>query len=175
LTADRPHDLRDCGAPQAIDQNRLYGAQAKWYTEIAPPEATNEALRYIRTLAGRAAATALAVPSGPVHLNFPFREPLTPEPAPLPLEEERDPIAWQGRLEHRGLWTKPYARAVSAELGILSAADNEQLAEALHNARCGLIVVGPRHCEERLAEPILQLGERLGFPILADPLSGLRG
>src|SRR5438128_4804554 len=56
LTADRPHELRDNGAPQSIDQNRLYGTYAKWFVEVALPEATNAALRYIRTIAVRAAA-----------------------------------------------------------------------------------------------------------------------
>src|SRR4051794_22617207 len=51
LTADRPHELRDNGAPQSIDQNRLYGTYVKWFVEVALPEATNAALRYIRTLA----------------------------------------------------------------------------------------------------------------------------
>ena len=80
LTADRPHELRDNGAPQSIDQNRLYGTYAKWFVEVALPEATDAALRYIRTIADRAVAATQAIPSGPVHLNFPFREPLTPEP-----------------------------------------------------------------------------------------------
>src|SRR6266853_559659 len=100
LTADRPHELRDNGAPQSIDQNRLYGTYAKWFVEVALPEATDAAIRYIRTTADRAVAAAQAIPSGPVHLNFPFREPLTPEPIPeqiLPPVEQRDLIAWQGR------------------------------------------------------------------------------
>src|SRR5258706_8769508 len=103
LTADRPHELRDNGAPQSIDQNRLYGTYVKWFVEIALPEATNVALRYIRTIAVRAAASVQANPAGPVHLNFPFREPLTPEPIPgqsLPPVAQRDLVAWQGRPDN---------------------------------------------------------------------------
>src|SRR5258708_19986895 len=99
LTADRPYELRDNGAPQSIDQNRLYGTYVKWFVEVALPEATNTALRYIRTIAARAAASAQAIPAGPVHLNFPFREPLTPEPMPdqpLPQVTLRPLLAWHG-------------------------------------------------------------------------------
>src|SRR5437870_10048838 len=74
LTADRPHELRDNGAPQSIDQNRLYGTYTKWFMDVALPEATNEALRYIRTLAGRTVVLTQAIAAGAVHLNFPFRE-----------------------------------------------------------------------------------------------------
>src|SRR5437667_627651 len=100
LTADRPHELRDNGAPQSIDQNRLYGTYVKWFVEVALPEATNAALRYIRTIAVRAVALTQSIPAGPVHLNLPFREPLTPEPIPdqpLPQVPQRDLAAWQGR------------------------------------------------------------------------------
>src|SRR2546423_10204574 len=99
LTADRPHELRDNGAPQSIDQNRLYGTYTKWFMDVALPEATNEALRYIRTLAGRTVALTQAIPAGPVHLNFPFREPLVPEPSAgqlLPPLEQRETLEWQG-------------------------------------------------------------------------------
>lgn len=78
LTADRPHELRDIGAPQAIDQNQLYGNHAKWFVEMALPEDSAQMLAYVRTMAGRAAGTAQSAPAGPVHLNFPFREPLVP-------------------------------------------------------------------------------------------------
>lgn len=79
LTADRPHELRDVGAPQAIEQLKLYGDYPKWFHEMALPEATPNMLSYARNKAARAVYMANEGNPGPVHLNFPFREPLTPD------------------------------------------------------------------------------------------------
>ena len=38
ITADRPHELREVGAPQAINQIRLYGEQVKWSAEFPIPD-----------------------------------------------------------------------------------------------------------------------------------------
>jgi len=171
VTADRPHELRDTGAPQSIDQNRLYGTYVKWFVEVALPEATDTALRYIRTIAVRAAATAQAIPAGPVHLNFPFREPLTPEPIPgqsLPPVAQRDPVAWQGRPDNA-----PYTEVHEAPLSAPAAATMEYLAARARGVRHGLIIVGPND-DPTLIEPIERLARCLGYPILADPLSQLR-
>jgi len=171
LTADRPPELREVGAPQAIDQNHLYGAHVKWYAEAALPEATNDALRYIRTLADRAVALTQAVPAGPVHLNFPFREPLIPAPAPLPPQNERDHDAWYGRPDGA-----PYTRVSDAPLAAPDSATIARIAETLAANPRGLIVVGPSGLRqaEALVEPLLALAARLGYPVLADPLSQLR-
>src|SRR5437868_235643 len=78
LTADRPHELRDVGAAQTIDQIRLYGEHAKWFVDLPEPELSQEHVRLVRNTAARAASTAQAEPAGPVHINWPFREPLVP-------------------------------------------------------------------------------------------------
>ncbi len=177
LTADRPPELQDNGAPQSIDQNRLYGTFVKWFVEVALPEATNETLRYIRTLAVRAVATTQALPAGPVHLNFPFREPLTPEPLPdrpLPEIDARDPIAWDGRpggapyvVVHEAPGMPP------AQPGTTPDSAYDYTKSLIHRARRGLIIVGPNN-EPGLAEPLVRLARRLNYPVLADPLSQLR-
>jgi 2-succinyl-5-enolpyruvyl-6-hydroxy-3-cyclohexene-1-carboxylate synthase len=172
LTADRPPELRDCGASQAIDQHKLYGTHVKWFAEVALPEATNDALRYIRTLANRATALTQAVPVGPVHLNFPFREPLTPEPQAnpaLPADQKwRDHFAWQGRMDN-----EPYVRVGDAPQTFAPKATIEYLVEKVNDTSDGLIIVGPLD-NPALAEPLIALAQRLGYPILADPLSQLR-
>ena len=171
LTADRPHELRDNGAPQSIDQNRLYGTYAKWFVEVALPEATDAAFRYIRTTADRSVAATQAIPAGPVHLNFPFREPLTPEPIPeqsLPPVEQRDLIAWQGRPGNA-----PYIEVHDAPPGAPENATIGNVLRMVGEAQRGLIIVGPND-DPTLIEPLVRLAQRLGFPILADPLSHLR-
>ena len=88
LTADRPPELREVGAGQTIDQLKLYGDAAKWFFEVGTHRATPERLRWIRQLAARAYATAVGGRPGPVHLNFPLREPLVLD-GPLPAPERR--------------------------------------------------------------------------------------
>ena len=80
LTGDRPPELRDSGANQTIDQVKLYGSYALWSVDLALPEADPDPLliRYLRTTAARAYATANGIRKGVVHLNMPFRKPLEP-------------------------------------------------------------------------------------------------
>ncbi len=171
LTADRPPELRENGAPQAIDQNRLYGTHVKWFMELALPEATNASLRYVRTIADRATALTLALPAGPVHLNFPFREPLTPDPIPgqplLP-SEQRDRVAWEGRSDNA-----PYVEVQDAPLAAPSAHTIADLAHQISTNEHGLIIAGPYDKPELIA-PLVRLAAQAGYPILADPLSQLR-
>lgn len=171
VTADRPHELRDNGAPQSIDQNHLYGTYVKWFVEVALPEATNAALRYIRTIADRASALTQAMPAGPVHLNFPLREPLTPEPLldqPLPPAAQRDLVAWRGRPDNA-----PYVDVHNAPAGVPDAATIVSLTDMVHMVRRGLIIVGPND-NPSLTEPLVCLAQHLGYPMLADALSQLR-
>src|SRR3954447_14293031 len=83
LTADRPPELRDTGAGQAIDQVKLYGSFAKWFVEVGNFPAGRDAAVHFRALGCRAWHTAGGGRPGVVHLNFPLREPLAPVDEPV--------------------------------------------------------------------------------------------
>lgn len=179
LTADRPPELRETGAGQAIDQLKLLGSAAKWFFEVGTHEATPERLRWIRTLACRAYATALEGRPGVVHLNFPLREPLVTE-EPLPEDTTARPE------------DAPYVRrSLSTLSGVVdqSRADSgrkatETTAAAtlrthIRESRRGIVVAGR---DERLSpdgaptvgEAAAAFAAAAGWPLLADPLSGAR-
>src|ERR671925_971251 len=95
LTADRPPELRGVGAGQAIDQLKLYGDAAKWFVEVGTHDPGRATAVHHRALGCRAYLTAAGGRPGPVHLNFPLREPLAPVPEQLPAAD------WAGRPDDR--------------------------------------------------------------------------
>jgi 2-succinyl-5-enolpyruvyl-6-hydroxy-3-cyclohexene-1-carboxylate synthase len=152
VTADRPPELSGCGAPQAVDQARFFGAFARASLELGAP-AADGSLRALATAAARALALAQGARPGPVHLNAPFREPLWASGAEATFEPRSGLELLQGTLR-------------------LADADLDRLARQLFGAR-GLIVAGP-NARPRPVPEIALLGARLGWPVLADPASGLR-
>ena len=148
-TADRPPELWDIGAPQTVDQTKLYANSVRWFCE--PGVADDATSSTWRSLGARSVAEAMGWSGrrGPVHLNLSFRDPLAGRPGPLP--QGRDEGApWHvialGREEGTSL--------IAPQLG-----------------RRGVIVAGGGVEDP---DSVLRLGERLGWPILADHRSGCR-
>jgi 2-succinyl-5-enolpyruvyl-6-hydroxy-3-cyclohexene-1-carboxylate synthase len=152
LTADRPPELREIGAGQAIDQLKLYGDAVKWFFEVGDHEATPARLRWIRTLACRAYGVATGGRPGPVHLNFPLREPLVLD-EPLP----DDATARDG--------DRPYVILEPPHLRGSGRGPGPHLAGRL------LIVAGAGTPDPA---SVASFAARSGIPVLADPASGAR-
>jgi 2-succinyl-5-enolpyruvyl-6-hydroxy-3-cyclohexene-1-carboxylate synthase len=160
LTADRPPELRGTGANQTIDQVKLYGSAVRWFCEVGLPEQRPGAVAYWRSLACRAwahAAGSAGGLAGPVHLNLAFREPLTPE-LPGGTGEQDWPEPLDGRPGGRP-WTRVEQRGTaSSEL------------ELAWTER-GVVVCGDGDYD---AAGLVELAERAGWPVLAEPSSGAR-
>ncbi|CAB4876845.1 unannotated protein [freshwater metagenome] len=149
-TADRPPELRDVGAPQTIDQTKLYGNSVRWFHD--PGVASEAAAHTWRSLAAHCFASSTGAWPGPVHLNLPFREPLVGHAGPLPL-----------RL------AAPDRRAAINAVASLDAGSLADLAALLGHRR-GVIVAG-RGCGD--AAGVVELAVASGWPVIADSRSGL--
>ena len=175
LTADRPIELRDRGAPQTIDQDHLYGRSAKWFTELPLFDGAAVTEAHVRSIAGRAVATAAAGPSGPVQVNVPFREPLLPD-GPLTTGPARDGGDGDVDVTDAAAPVAPPAAPFSAAISgraVLEEDVIDDLARLLGRTVRGLIVAGPDD-DPDVPAALAALASATGFPILADPLSGLR-
>jgi 2-succinyl-5-enolpyruvyl-6-hydroxy-3-cyclohexene-1-carboxylate synthase len=146
LTADRPPELRDVGAPQTIDQTKLYGHSVRWFHDPGVPDAA--AAHTWRALARQALERTVGSRPGPVHLNLPFREPLVAEADELP------PARLGTRIPTR------FAGRSIAEV-------DEAFA-----GHTGVIVAG---AGIDTPATVIGLAEATGWPVLADPRSGCRG
>jgi 2-succinyl-5-enolpyruvyl-6-hydroxy-3-cyclohexene-1-carboxylate synthase len=119
FAADRPPELRDCGANQAIPQAQLLAGAARWVVDLPCPS-TEIAAEYVLSTVDEAFARACGIAGaqgGAVHLNWQFREPLAPD-------ERTWDIGWLWSIAR---WTnsrEPWRRSlppVAAEVEITNA------------------------------------------------------
>jgi len=162
LTADRPAELRDCGAGQTIDQLKLYGPYVRWFFELELGVELEPGVRYVRAAACRAFERAVGPRPGPVQVNIPLRDPL---------------------VYDRPLGEPPGGRADGApflpiETGPLASDGLEEVSELVKRARRPVVVAGrlegSREGCQRAGEAVAKAAEALGIPLLADPLSWAR-
>lgn len=147
VTADRPPELRDVGAPQTIDQTQLFGSAVRWFHD--PGVASDDAKDTWRSLAARAYALTVNTRPGPVHLNLPFRDPLVGTAQELPVARDS---AWSRMVAMSGI-DDAVIRGLAKEI----------------DGQNGVIVAGRGTTRE-----VLTLAHALGWPVLADPRSGVR-
>ncbi|MHB1517197.1 MAG: 2-succinyl-5-enolpyruvyl-6-hydroxy-3-cyclohexene-1-carboxylic-acid synthase [Acidimicrobiales bacterium] len=160
VTADRPPELRDVGAPQTIDQTRLFGRATRCFLDPGVPDLAGRV--GWRSVASRAFAEATAGPRGPgpVHLNLPFREPLLGRP-------DRGASVPPGRSNRRP-WHQQLSGPVPPPDGLVGGLVRSGV---LSPSRRGVIVAGSSCGGGR---QVLAMAAALGWPVLADPRSGLR-
>jgi 2-succinyl-5-enolpyruvyl-6-hydroxy-3-cyclohexene-1-carboxylate synthase len=157
-TADRPPELRDTGANQAIDQLKLFGDTVRWFAEVGVPADVAGAGRYWRSVAARAVAEAVGPPAGPVHLNLPFREPLVPSGEPVAEAPGRpDGAPWVTSTPRH---PPPHGD------------DVERLARAVATSPRGVVLAG--WGAGARPETVERFAGAAGWPVLADTVSGLR-
>ena len=180
LTADRPPELRDIGANQTIDQVGLFGSHPRWAIELPIADGSAALEAYARRIAARAVATAADAPAGPVHVNIPLREPLIElgwqhaldeGAATVPIDVAPNPITPRPLMPPRRPYAPVLTPAVKRPHGESRAAAARLVETVL--GRSGIIVCGPES-NGLPAEAIDELARTLSWPILADPLSGLR-
>ncbi|TMB92970.1 MAG: 2-succinyl-5-enolpyruvyl-6-hydroxy-3-cyclohexene-1-carboxylic-acid synthase [Chloroflexi bacterium] len=160
LTADRPPELHGVGANQTIDQQHLYGSFVRWFIDAGVPEDRSDNATVWRSLGARALAAARARPGGPVHVNLPFREPLLPRSDDFALESATGDAP-------------DTVSAPAADGGGSSRLDHEvsTLARHIAGAERGLVIAGALRTP---APEMLPLAAALGWPLIAEPASGLR-
>jgi 2-succinyl-5-enolpyruvyl-6-hydroxy-3-cyclohexene-1-carboxylate synthase len=160
-TADRPAELRATGAPQTTDQVHLYGDAVRFFADV-PADGAAAARAAWRPIAARVWAEAAGPPSGPVHLNVAFREPLIPP---------GDGAGTAGRLmaEPGREGGRPWVISHRAAPAPLAGDALTGLTERILAAERGLVVAGwgsPPDAHE--------VAFALRWPLLADAISGQR-
>jgi 2-succinyl-5-enolpyruvyl-6-hydroxy-3-cyclohexene-1-carboxylate synthase len=152
LTADRPPELRGTGANQTIHQPGLFGGFVRYAVDLPCPQDAG-ALSRLSDVLSEVVAIAMGPQSGPVHLNVPIREPLLEDSAAEPIHE------WDGvisRTEEAFDWPSGF--------------DFQRFADGRGVVVIGRLPVG----EQGRVDGILDLANKLGWPVMADAASGAR-
>jgi 2-succinyl-5-enolpyruvyl-6-hydroxy-3-cyclohexene-1-carboxylate synthase len=149
-TADRPPHPRATGANQAIDQLKIFGDYPVFFHEVGEPSPDTDDLKRLQLL-GKQAVTTAREKRSPVHLNFPFRKPLEPEPEMLNEEIQKN---------NSSDTKKPFTHTSALQL-------SSPVQQKISEAQRPLIIIGPLAPEDN-AHSIAKLAEQINAPILTE-------
>ena len=167
LSADRPHTLLHVGAPQTVDQQKIFGTAVNYYEELAVPQEAHY-YTYPRQVARKAYMKAMDTKKGPVHINVPLFEPLVPELDSKHFEAGRSPFNVVKPHYSSGCNYDNTSRI--SHVNNTSSSKKDSLLGQYKNI---LILAGPQ-VDVAEANSILSFATTLQAPILADPLSNVR-
>ncbi|WP_158527321.1 2-succinyl-5-enolpyruvyl-6-hydroxy-3-cyclohexene-1-carboxylic-acid synthase [Pelagibaculum spongiae] len=162
LTADRPPELINCAANQAIIQQGIFSnylaAETNWLPTIEQPIASY--LTELDQLLFNAQSQ-----QAPVHINLMLREPLYPGvEQPINPELLRIPARWLNSAQVFTDYLQSYPQLEQSYCNRLVSS---------FSARKGLIITGDLSTED--SQAALQLSQVFGWPLVADIQSGLKG
>lgn len=162
ITADKPALLQGHNAVGSCDQLRFFGSHVKRFFQMPMPSKKADHLAFAQQTALDACiACHGSLPNvanadaGPVHINFPFDEPLKP---------------WKRMFD---VPTQDFPAAVFAGQGLMPA-DIKGLVEMIRTKRV-IALCGEGTCGSAAdAYQLLNFAHACNVPLLADSLSGLR-
>lgn len=192
LSADRPHTLLHVGAPQTVDQQKIFGTAVNYYEELAVPQEEHY-YTYPRQVARKAYMKSMDTKKGPVHINVPLFEPLVPELDCKHFEAGRSPykvfkpnygdvFSCQNRgnstsnpsnvSKASNIRNVSYTK-ITTDNNTNNSNNSNNSNPLLAQYKKVLILAGPQ-IDVNEVESIRSFAENLQAPILADPLSNVR-
>lgn len=176
LSADRPHTLLHVGAPQTVDQHKIFGTAVNYFEELAVPQESHY-YTYPRQVARKAYMKAMDTKKGPVHINVPLFEPLVPELSRNHFEAGRSSFKVV-KPNYSSVFGCDNRNNLTHINNVIDVAHNndstKEINDLLERYERILILAGPQIDVDE-ADMIRSFGEALQAPIFADPLSNVRG
>lgn len=152
LTADRPPELIDCGANQAIRQPGIFSSHPTQSINLPRPTQDIPA-RWLVSTIDNALGQQMA---GAIHINCPFAEPLYGEP-------DETGMSWQQALGDWWQGDKPWLRTGLTQEVL------KQRDWFFWRQKRGVVVAGRLNSEE--GKQVAAWAKMLGWPLIGDVLS----
>ncbi|MFS1441609.1 MULTISPECIES: 2-succinyl-5-enolpyruvyl-6-hydroxy-3-cyclohexene-1-carboxylic-acid synthase [unclassified Vibrio] len=158
LTSDRPIDLVDCGANQAIQQQGIFSSHVETALNLPSPT-TQVSLNWLLTSVDSALAKQCNV-GGAIHINCPFPEPLySKNSAEMYADYTKSIAGWSSSAN-------PYSNTcLPNHLTVQPVAPGDYL------ERKGAVIIGS--IDKEAATKAQQFASALGWLIFCDPQSGV--
>lgn len=169
LTADRPPELHDVGANQAVNQVNHFGQFVRHFIGLPAPS-DNVSARMVLTSLDYAVYKASSIPYGPVHVNCPFREPLHHGTCTWDSECSKGLEFW---MSTRKPFTSYITMQQSHKCTYMINAQMDKVLKVAQGANRGILLLASIHTVDDIWSALL-LSKHLKWPVVVDILSGLR-